>query len=98
MCFPSENTCKRRPTRLCRKTPSGWLGHSEAVPQEAALWGFASLSRQPPGLLDEFSDKAERSILVYILHYVKLCTVVRQTATKYLHNRYKTYSVYLGWA
>jgi hypothetical protein len=29
-------------------TSSGWLGHSAAVPQEAAHRGFASLSHQPP--------------------------------------------------
>jgi hypothetical protein len=32
----------------------GWLGHSAAVPQVVAFWGFAALSRQPPQMLKLF--------------------------------------------
>ncbi len=34
--------------RWIENSDKGWLGHSEAVPQMAEDWGFATLSHQPP--------------------------------------------------
>ncbi|MEE9602464.1 MAG: glycosyltransferase family 2 protein, partial [Thermoguttaceae bacterium] len=47
----SEWVIARKHLQLWNSTDvDGWLGHSAAVPQKAAHWGFASLSRQPPAV------------------------------------------------
>ena len=57
----------RMQSRLCGRTPGGWLGHSAAVPQISTYWGFAALSRQPPGHLRCFPPRRNKQRTLELL-------------------------------